>query len=296
MQDIVSIIIPSYKGEDNILGVVRSALNQEYDDIEVIVVDDNGVGTEHQVATYNALLSVIGDLRFKYIAHSENKNGSAARNTGVRAAKGKYVAFLDDDDYFYPNKISCCVDALKNTDESYAFAYSAYELVYPGKRSEIISPGFSGDILDAFLCRKIRLCSSSVVLKKSVVDEVGGFDESFKRHQDWEFFIRVLNNHKAVFVDTVSMKKVMLWRNSPSNPKMYEDYRIHFLNKMSEIIDSRDKHIATKVYNSHYFDIAKAYLKSKDILSAVKWIKKTSSPIFYLLKVVPDTIDYIRKK
>lgn len=294
--ELVSIIIPSYKGEDNVANVVESALNQDYENIEVIVVDDNGAGTAHQIATEKALEKFENNKKFRYLKHDVNKNGSAARNTGLRASYAKYVAFLDDDDYFYPNKISSCVKALEKTDDTYAFAYTAYDLVFPEKRTELIAPKYSGDILDDFLCRKIRLCSSSVVIKKKIVDEVNGFDESFRRHQDWEFFIRILAKYKAVYVDEVAMKKVMLWRNKPTSPEMFEQYRVHFINKMAPIFNTRSEEVKNKVYDSHYFDIAKAYLKDKKIQKFFYWINKTSNPCMYLIKVIPDTLAFIKRR
>ena len=293
--DLVSIIIPSYKGEDNLAKVVESALNQDYEQVEVIVVDDNGEGTEHQLATEQALAPFMGNPKFRYLKHEVNKNGSAARNTALRVSNAKYVAFLDDDDYFYPNKVSCCVKALEAADESYAFAYAAYELVYPQKRTEIIAPNKAGDILDTFMLGNVRLCSSSIVLRKSVVDQVNGFDESFRRHQDWEFLIRILEHHKALYVDEVSMKKVMLWRNKPENPETFEKYRVHFLEKMAPIIDRRDPTVARAVYDRHRFDIAKAYLKKKNLKRALYWIGKTSNPLYYAMKVVPDTVAFIKR-
>lgn len=293
--DLVSIIIPSYKGEDNIVAVVESALNQNYENIEVIVVDDNGRGTEHQIATECALKSFLDNKKFKYLVHDLNINGSAARNTGLRASNAKYVAFLDDDDYFYPNKILSCVEALEKLDDSYAFAYTAYELVFPEKHTEIIAPKYTGDILDDFLQRKIRLCSSSVVLRKKVVDDVNGFDESFKRHQDWEFFVRILKNYKAVYVDEVAMKKVMLWRNKPTEPETFEKYRTHYLQKMAPIFDKRAEKVKKAVYDSHYFDIAKAYLKKKKIKKFLYWVGKTSNPVVYLAKTIPDMIIYVKR-
>lgn len=292
---LVSIIIPSYEGENNIVSVVESALTQDYKNIEVIVVDDNGRGTEHQLNTKSALSKYFDNPKFYYIAHEVNRNGSSARNTGLAYCSGQYVAFLDDDDYFYPNKIECCVNALKDTDDSYAFAYSAYELVYPGKRTEIIAPKKDGDILDAFILGDIRLCSSSIVLKKKVVDEVNGFDESFRRHQDWEFLIRILIHHKAVYVNEVAMKKVMLWRNTPGTPEIYEKYRIHFLEKMAPIFAAREPKVYQQVYDRHYFDIAKAYMKRKQVKKALYWIKKTSHSVYYVFQVIPDTLAYKKK-
>jgi len=174
IRGMVSIVIPSYNGEETISEVVESALNQDYTNTEVIVVDDNGDGTEHQIATEKALSKYQDDSKFIYIKHSHNKNGSAARNTGINKSNGEFIAFLDDD-YYYPQKISKCVRALENKDDSFGFVYTAYDLYYPGKRTITVAPNEYGDILESFMLGKIRLCSSSVMLKRKVVDEFNGF-------------------------------------------------------------------------------------------------------------------------
>ena len=94
----VSIVIPTYGGSDCVKRAVDSCLSQSYSYLEIIVVDDNGEGTESQVKTYNSLSSLIESNKIRYICHEVNKNGSAARNTGVKASTGEYIALLDDDD------------------------------------------------------------------------------------------------------------------------------------------------------------------------------------------------------
>ena len=105
MNSLVSIVMPTYKGTDNICMAIEGALHQTYKPIEIIVVDDNGEGTEEQKKTEVLLSKYISSKKIKYIKHKYNINGSAARNTGMKVAKGEYFSFLDDDDYLFPDKI-----------------------------------------------------------------------------------------------------------------------------------------------------------------------------------------------
>lgn len=105
IDNLVSVIIPTYKRSDYLLQTIESVLNQTYSSIEIIVVDDNGFGTVFQKETYNKLKSLIVSNKIIYIPHDTNKNGSAARNTGFKASKGEYINFLDDDDELMPDKI-----------------------------------------------------------------------------------------------------------------------------------------------------------------------------------------------
>ena len=100
----VSVIIPTYKGSDNLIRAIKSVLNQTYKNIEIIVVDDNDENSIFRKENEERLKSFIDDNKIIYLKHKCNKNGAAARNTGLRKSSGAYITFLDDDDYFLYNK------------------------------------------------------------------------------------------------------------------------------------------------------------------------------------------------
>ena len=101
----VSIIIPTYGGGEGVEKVIDSILHQTYRDIEIIVVDDNGKGTENQIKTSKTLKKFIDSNVIQYITPDKNQGGSAARNMGAKASRGKYLMFLDDDDTVSEDKI-----------------------------------------------------------------------------------------------------------------------------------------------------------------------------------------------
>lgn len=105
----VSVIIPTYRRTEDITRALDSVLAQTLEAVEVIVVDDNGIGSECGIATETAMRPYIDSKRITYIQHEKNKNGSAARNTGIKVAKGKYISFLDDDDIYRPDRLEKCV-------------------------------------------------------------------------------------------------------------------------------------------------------------------------------------------
>lgn len=131
---LVSIVITSYKGTDTIERAVISAVEQSYPMIEIIVVDDNGIGTEEQLAT-EAIVRIIREKypqkRICYIPHKQNKNGSAARNTGMRAARGKYIELLDDDDAFRAQKTEKQVGVLEEKGIEYGLCYTGMQIHSP---------------------------------------------------------------------------------------------------------------------------------------------------------------------
>jgi glycosyltransferase involved in cell wall biosynthesis len=127
MQQLVSVIIPTYKGADKINSAVDSVLNQTYKNIEVIVVDDNGKNEPEQLLTAEKMKKYETFENVKYLVHKKNINGSAARNTGIRASKGFYLGFLDDDDVFLPDKTQKQVDCFEKLPEDYAMIYGSYD-------------------------------------------------------------------------------------------------------------------------------------------------------------------------
>ena len=112
-EPLVSVIVTSYNGSDSIARAIESVKKQTYKNIEILVVDDNGLGSEEQVKT-EKIVSTFSDV--KYIAHEVNKNGSAARNTGAREAKGEFYCFLDDDDEFLEKRLSFRLPSLMSLE------------------------------------------------------------------------------------------------------------------------------------------------------------------------------------
>ena len=97
---LVSIIIPTYKRANYLERAIESVIRQSYRNIEIIVVDDNDSGSKYREENIKIMSKYEGCKNIKYLKHRKNKNGAAARNTGIAAAAGEYLTFLDDDDFF----------------------------------------------------------------------------------------------------------------------------------------------------------------------------------------------------
>ncbi|MCD7855840.1 MAG: glycosyltransferase family 2 protein [Clostridiales bacterium] len=291
----VSIIIPTYKGEDNIKNAVESVLNQSYKDLEVIVVDDNGLGSEHQINTEKILSLFKNDNRFKYIAHEKNKNGSAARNTGIAASRGEYIGFLDDDDVFLREKTEKQVEMFSKLSPDYGMIYGAFREIINDSHFRIVKAENNDDFLFDFLCDKIIACSSTVLIRRSVLDKVKGWDESFKRHQDLEFFARVAFLYKTAYLPEICVEKKKLDRNTPE-ASVYEQYHMHYLNKMEFIVKSFDKNRQKKFYDHHYFEMGKMYIKEGKLKRALYWAKKCSNPLKIIFMYGVSGSSYVYRK
>lgn len=188
----VSVVIPTYNSAKYIVSTVESVLNQTYPDFEVIVVDDGSTDETQQ------LLQPYRD-RISYI-FQENKKYSGARNTGLRAATGEYIAFLDSDDLWLPTKLEEQVAVFSgHPDVVLVHCAAAYidpqgqPVKYKGKQqkgteeSSIIIANQSR----ALFTFDTIITTSTVMFRRSLLNEVGLFDDTHIHGEDWELWVRL---------------------------------------------------------------------------------------------------------
>lgn len=192
----VTVIIPTYNRADLLDRSIGSVLNQTYQDYECIVVDDNspGSGTERVVSSYDS-------EKLTYIQHEENRGSGAARNTGIRNATGSYLAFLDDDDEWFPEKLEKQVALFDTLPDEYGLVYCWMNYIDgDGRVSRKYRPRYRGYVFPQVLDgQRIGACSTLVV-RRAVADDVGGFDESLPRGVDGDFIRRVCRTYKVDYV------------------------------------------------------------------------------------------------
>lgn len=135
--ELVSVVVPTYARSEMLLRALDSLNRQTYSPLEIIVVDDNGAGCEQQLETQARVSSFSprAGISLKYVARAKNGGGAMARNTGIEAAVGDYIAFLDDDDEYLPSKVELQMQALR--DSGAAFCYAHCKTVVDGTGKEI---------------------------------------------------------------------------------------------------------------------------------------------------------------
>ncbi len=189
---------------------IKSVLAQTMPDFEVIVVNDCG-------GDLRELISRLDDKRIKYLRNEANQGPTACRNIGIRESIGKYIAYLDDDDIFYPEHLQTLVGFLESGKYKVAYADSYRALqVFDGqkfkiKRRDIVS--FEFDPERILIDNAIPI--QSVVHEKSVLDKVGSFDKSFRYLEDWELWIRISREYEFAHVKEVTSE--FRWRLDGSN-------------------------------------------------------------------------------
>lgn len=148
----VSVIIPTYNRSDYIERAIESVLLQTYKNFELIIVDDNEKNSDARKILENKMKKYENNCKIKYIQHEKNLNGATARNTGIRNSNGKYITFLDDDDYYLPKRLEVLVDALEKNIE-YTAAYTSSITKLNGKIVNISKANLSGNLEFDMLCQ-----------------------------------------------------------------------------------------------------------------------------------------------
>lgn len=207
MQDMVSIVIPSYKGAAKLKRAVNSVAGQTYENIEIIVVDDNNPDTEERAAT-EKIIRELNLPNVKYIKHEKNRNGAAARNTGIAAARGRYIGFLDDDDVYLNTRVEKSVAGIKKNAGCKAVFCNVLH-VFGKNRCSIYEMSPENICVRGILMYEAAIgTGSNLFAETETVRELGGFDITFTRHQDLEFAIRLLEQFKAALLDEVLVVKL----------------------------------------------------------------------------------------
>lgn len=296
MNKLVSVIIPTHSGYDTIVKTIESVLSQTYTNLEIIICDDNGENTQNQLLTQKAIEPLMTkDRRIKYIVSKENKNGSSARNIAMKASSGEYISFLDDDDEYMPECVQKEIEAFEKLNDDYGIVFVSFLQTSDNRKDVIFTSDFKGDILQDFLLGKIESPSSIISIRRDVIKEVGFWDESFFRHQDWEYIIRILDKYKAYGITDVLVKRKIVLRHNAKKPDLYEKNRLHFLNKMKEYIEKQPKEISRQIYSKHYYEIGKAYFKAHHFLKSIIYAFKTLNPLLSMIKYFSDGINYLKK-
>lgn len=264
MNNIVSVIIPSYGGGQYLERCVDSVLAQTYPNIEVIVVDDNGIGTSDQLSTEKVMLKYSNDNRVKYILHDVNINGSAARNTGVRNATGSFIALLDDDDAYYPSNIEEHMKVLPYLPGDYALTYCGLEEYLDDKLLRTVQRTFTGQDLYGILRHSIVVGSTSMCIRRTVWEELDGFDESFRRHQDWEFSARLMAKYKVKALPHIGFRRYLVQRNSPKDSEIAISYRVHYLDKMKPLIATLPQEQQEDIVIYNMLDVLLTLIKNQE--------------------------------
>ncbi len=220
----VSVIIPTYNRGWTLRAAVDSVLTQTYRDFELIVVDDGSTDdTVEILPPYGPDIQVL---------RQANAGVSAARNTGVRSAKGAFIAFLDSDDRWFPDKLGVQVDFFASHPEA-VICQTEETWIRKGKRvnPKKVHQKPSGHIFKASLALCL-VSPSAVMLRKALFDEIGGFDETLPACEDYDLWLRVSARYPVHLVQTPLIIKNGGHADQLSRMPGLDRYRIKAIEKI----------------------------------------------------------------
>lgn len=192
----VSVVIPTYNRAQLIERAVNSVLRQSYNDLDIIVVDDASTDdTRDRVA---ALQQV--DQRIRYLCHDTNRGSQVARNTGIQAAVGKYIAFLDSDNEWLPQKLYLQMALFSQKADSLGAVYCGFQRVsMDGEMLEEDMPRLRGYIYQQALVDWVA-DTSTMVVSRDILEKIHGFDDGIKAYQEWDLCIRLARECEFDFI------------------------------------------------------------------------------------------------
>jgi glycosyltransferase involved in cell wall biosynthesis len=198
-QPLVSVILPTYNRAHIISKSVQSVLTQTYHNFEVIVIDDGSTDNTKEIIMNIACK----DSRLKYFRNDENKGPSVTRNVGINLARGELIAFADDDDEWFSDKLEKQVNLLQTLPEDFAVVYSGFYKVIGTEKIYIPPKNIypkEGSILNSLLKRNF-VGTPSILVRKSALLDVGLFDEKLLMFEDWELVIRLSKKYQFKLID-----------------------------------------------------------------------------------------------
>lgn len=197
----VSVIIPTHNRAKMLRRAIESVLTQTWrGEFEVIVVSDGSRDNTEDVVTS------FRDQRIRFLRHETSRGPSAARNTGLRAARGKYIAFLDDDDEWTPNKLEVQLPLIENSSPEVGLVYAWMEYFRCGRSRSLCAPTRRGDVFVEMLDNQAIGGCPTIMIKREVVDEVGHFDESLPRGNDGDYWRRIAKRYKVEYIPEILAK------------------------------------------------------------------------------------------
>ncbi len=206
---LVSVVIPTRNRARLLSRAVQSVLTQSHSRLELIIVDDNSKDDTPQV------VQSFRDERIQYIRHEVTRGPGPARNAGVAASQGQFVAFLDDDDEFLPGKLEAQMDAFSKSVGGVGVVLGHVEVKRNGTLLPLTYDGREGSIFLHVLSGNMFPINASLIRRQILVP----FDDKLTCLEDFDFHLRVLQQTKAVFIE----RPCAVYHADSDRKRLFED-------------------------------------------------------------------------
>ena len=263
---IVSVVIPTYNRKNIIPRAIESVLNQTYKNFEIIIVDDGSTD-----GTIDFLTNQY-DSKLKCVLQ-KNQGASSARNRGINEAKGKYIAFLDSDDEWVASKLETQMAFLEKNPEIALLCGKTYRSDDIKKTNSYLTKKIIGNLFTTLYSHSF-VSTPTVIVKKNILDQVGGFDINYKSAEDFDLWLKITHDYKCAFLpglvaivnregDNLSTDKITL--------------HIHALEILEKHYDKNriPPLVYKKAISNSCIALGRNYLSSGQIAKAKKYFTKS---------------------
>lgn len=272
IKDLVSVVIPTYKRYDTLSRAIKSVVSQTYSNIEILVVDDNEPGDEFSLGV-RKMISELSYPNLKLITQKKHINGAAARNAGIVHAKGEYIAFLDDDDLWLPDKIEMEVNFIHALPSDVG-AVSNRKVFYKNGKIDHISEYWKADRKQNFkvLSKQLNIQTCTLLIRRRCLDETGYFDSNLRRHQEVQLMSYFTTKYRVEFLNeiltVIDSSDVMNRPDYNSFIKFKEDY----YNSIKPIMESYSNHKKKLIYAHNNTEVAYTMYRDYDKVKGVLFL------------------------
>ena len=266
----VSVVIPIFNGERTLTRAIDSVFAQTLSDWELILVDDGSTDRSADL-----IAQTKGD-RVTHIKHAQNRGAAAARNSGIAAARGRWIAFLDSDDVWKPDKLERQIAALESHGgQNVMGCASGYSLHKNGRDLTISMRMAANQFRHQILYGCTISPGTTLLVERSVFDEIGMFDQALRRLEDWDWLLRFAERYDLLFVPDV-LADIYLTKKKPTQKEF--DFIADALARI------RTEHLARcpvraklKLRSSLFVEMSAAHYRRGKLFSAWPFIARSGA-------------------
>ena len=270
---IVSIILPTFNRGYCLAKSIDSVLTQTYKKFELIVIDD--ASTDNTVSIIQQYQKQ--DNRIKYILNEKRGGANYSRNAGIKASNSDFIAFQDSDAIWLPEKLEKQMKAFEALSKDYGVVYTAFWKIKSNYKKTYVPskniPNRNGYIFTSLLKENL-VDTPSAVIQKRCLEEIGLFDESLPRLQDWELFIRIAKKYKFKLIDEALFNSYYPKDSIGRNKSAYIEAKKKIINK--HFLEFQKE---LTLLRRHYRSIARTNLKIGNFYEFLKYLIKSYTKI-----------------
>ncbi|MDQ0206994.1 glycosyltransferase family 2 protein [Alkalicoccobacillus murimartini] len=271
MNPYISVIIPTYNRSALLIRAVKSVLEQTYEKLEIIVVDDGSTDDTKKK------IKELDNEKIVYIEQSSNTNGSVARNLGIKRSKGDYVAFLDSDDVWLSTKLHVYVKHIEENRDKNVFYSALFDDDGYNKKIKPHRAIKENEKVGDYIFSSNGVMQTSTLMLSSKLAKKIMFDENLGKHQDWDFCLRLEENKNSFYF----INEPLVIRHREQDRLRISNYKnASFSTKW---VESSKKRLSKKAYNAFYLKTIAS--QEGEIWSKTKVLKLLIKSI--LLRSVP---------